>query len=357
MTEQEFHQLTYNFRIKRPLPLYDLPKPPTHLSYTILPNGDPIIPNSEKECCVIFPIFKAYEQQKTPPTYIINSAFWAAHSWRVNTDCIEKGWDIFFLLDRELWKYQSVRDQFEKANLTQSIIFFDMLPGRAIRHKLGAKFYAITAPDFRWYYRAYIWDTDNFVSTRDPQDILKTERLLDMGQDEALVNTLFWNTGHERGRPVWREKYEKDTEEFSRPIYDAFLEKYLGYPPTTAWGVSGQLYVWNPRMIRQSFKDMVLELTPNIADDEDQYGAYLEKTGIRPMPLQDIWKIPMYFKREDYFREDSHYFDHVWLQRGDEDDKEWFGHSSQREFSGISAYNAPDIREIWVEGIGLNRRI
>ena len=362
MTEQEYHQLVYNFRIKRPLPLYDLPRPPGLFTTAPLEHdGEPIIPNTEREKCVIFPIFRAYDAQVLPPTYIINSAFWAAHSWRVNTDCIEKGFDIFFLLDTELWKDASVRSQFQKANLTDFVVLFDVPKGRAVRHKLGAKLYATTVPEFRWYYRCYLWDTDNFVSIRNPDDRLPTDRLLQITglppfDDETIINTLFWNEHPERTRPVWREKYESDTEEYSRPIYDSFLEAYLGYPPEKAWGVSGQLFAWNAKLLRQDFKDMVLELTPNIADDEDQYGAYLEKTGLRPMPLQDIWEIPMYFNRDDYFEEDPYYFDHVWLKRNHADDKAWHEKCTTGEVASVTAYNDPDIVEIWTENIGIHRR-
>ena len=319
-SKEDFHQLTYNFRIKRPLPEYDLPLPPVRRSYMTRREGEAIPTNSDKECCVIFPIFKAYDHQKTPPTYIINSAFWAAHSWRVNTDCIAKNWDIFFFLDRELWKDDSVRDQFCKANLIDSIVFFDMLPGRAVRHKLGAKLYAVTARDFEKYYRCYLWDTDNFVSIRDPNNKLPTDKLLDIGEDESLVNTMFFNGPHERTRDVWREKYEEDTEEYSKPIYDSYLEKYLGYPPDKAWGVSGQVFVWNPQEVRKDFKDMVIELTPNVADDEDQYGAYIEKTGNFPsQPLDEIWEVPIYFEVEKYFWDNPYYFDHIWLKREEDD--------------------------------------
>lgn len=359
-TKEDFHQLTYNFRIKRELPVYDLPKPPVHLSHRNIarqPN-EPIIPNSNRECCVIFPIFKAYDHQKTPPTYIINSAFWAAHSWRINTDCIDMGWDIFFFLDRELWKDESVREQFYKANLTESIIFFDMLPGRAVRHKLGAKLYAVTAPDFSNYYRCYLWDTDNFVSTRDAADLLMTERLIDIGEDESLVNTMFYNGPHERTRTIWREKYEEDTDEYSLPIYDHYLEKYLGYPPTKAWGVSGQVFCWNPQQVRQDFKDMVIELSPNIADDEDQYGAYLEKTGNFPSrPLVETWEVPIYFTIDNYFFDDPHYFDHIWLKREDDDYDSWFANCDKREVGAVQAYNDPKIVDIWTHNIGINRRL
>lgn len=355
MSDQEYQQLCYNFRIKRRLSLYNLPRPPGPFTYLTRTDGESIIPSSETEKCVIFPIFKAYDLQITPPHYIINSAFWAAHSWRVNTDCIEKGWDIFFLLDRELWDMQAVRDQFETANLTDFVVLFDMLPGRVIRHKLGAKFYATTVPDFRWYYRCYLWDTDNFVSIRDPNNILETERLLDIGGDESLVNTLFYSGPRPRDRPIWREKYEEDTDEYALPIYDSYLKAYLGYVPDTGYGVSGQMYVWNAKLLRQDFKDMVLELTPNISDDEDQYAAYLQKTGVKPMPLQDLWQIPMYFESKNYYDDDPHYFDHVWLQRNDADIEVWNEICTTEEMKGLTAYDT--FSDIWVENIGLNRRL
>lgn len=359
MTTEEYHQLVYNFRIKRPLPLYDLPRPPGLFTASEISGADvdPIVPKSETQCCVIFPIFKAYDEMITPPHYIINSAFWAAHAWRVNTDCVEKGWDIFFLVDRELWENAAVREQFQTANLTDFVILFDMLPGRVIRHKLGAKLYATTVPAFRWYYRCYLWDTDNFVSIRDPNHILETDNLLDIGADESLVNTLFYNGPHPRTRPVWREKYEKDTDEYSLPIYDSYLEAYLGYVPDSGFGVSGQLYVWNAKLLRQDFKDMVLELTPNISDDEDQYAAYLQKTGVRPMPLQDIWYIPMYFESDRYFQNDPYYFDHVWLNRNEADGQAWMEQCTKGEVDGITAYNDPAFKDIWIENIGLNRRL
>ena len=111
-------------------------------------------------------------------------------------------------------------------------------------------------------------------------------------------------------------------------------------------------------MIRQDFKDMVIELTPNIADDEEQYGRWIEKTGIVPQPLGDIWHIPMYFTRDDYFKDDPHYFDHVWLSRGQEDwDNIWMKQSSKQEVDAVSAYDDPDIKPIWTENIGLERRL
>ena len=354
-----FHQLTYNFRIKRPLPVYDLPRPPGLFSQAAPhTSGTPIATKTDKEKCVIFPIFKAYDHMKTPPTYIINSAFWAAHSWRVNSDCIDNGWDIYFLLDRELWKYPEVQAQFEAANLTDFIVFFDMLPGRATRHKLGAKLYAITIPDFTQYNRCYLWDVDNFVSIRDPQDRLPTDRLIDIGEDESLVNTMFFNGPHERTRAVWQEKYEEDTEEYSRPIYDHYLEAYLGHAPEKAWGVSGQVFVWNPQQIRQDFKDMIIELTPNIADDEDQYGAYVEKTGASPTEsLNDIWEIPIYFEVEQYFSDDPYYFDHIWLKREEDDYDSWFANCDDGEVGAVQAYNDPKIVDIWTENIGIHRRL
>ena len=148
------------------------------------------------------------------------------------------------------------------------------------------------------------------------------------------------------------------TDDEAEVVWHSVLRGYLGDKTPQYYSVSGQLMAWNPQKLRQDFKDMVIQLTPDIADDEDQYGFYVTKTGIRPQwDLNQLWHIPMYFSREDYFTNAPHYFDHVWLKRGVEDDHEWFTFSASREFHGISAYDDPAISEIWKENIGLRRRV
>ena len=344
----------YNKRIKRHLPEYDLPRPPDPFSLSEkVEQNAPLKLRSDKECCVIFPLYMAYDG--IIPRYVINSSFWAAHAWRVNTDLIKKGWDIWFFVDVRLW-VPAVQQMFEKANLTDFVLLYDYPKGRVIRHNMGLDLYATTEPYFQSYYRCYMVDTDMFPSIRDPQNIIKTERFLNIGNDESLFMTYRYNYS-EGLRNIARQKYEMETEEEARPIYNSFVEKYLGYTPAGNWAVTGQIFVWNPQELRQDFKDMVIELTPNISDDEEQLGFYFEKTGLRPEKLHDIWDIPIYYKRDDYFREDMHYFDHVWLDRDEEDWKRWHRRVDEGEVAAISGYEVPEIKSIWADNMGLHRRL
>ena len=368
MTEKYFMLGKYNKRIKRPLPEYDLEKPlgPFTLSEPVQ-QGTSLKLKSDKECCIIFPLYTAYNG--VIPHYVINSAFWAAHSWRVNTDMIKNGWDIWFFVDRELW-VSEVQQMFEKANLTDFVLLYDVPHGRAIRHRMGSDLYATTEPYFQSYYRVYMADTDLFPSTRDPQNIIKTEQILNIGEDESVFKSHNYSYDPTGYRKIAREKYETDIEEEARPIYVSFVEKYLGYKPTGRWGVAGQLFAWNPQQLREDFKEMVIELTPDISDDEEQYGFYLEKTGLRPDELHKLWDIPIYYQRADYFRKEVHYFDHIWLGRSQEDwDTNWktwrqkmkeeekSGESITTEVAPILAYDDPEIKHLWRENIGLYKRL
>ena len=297
---------------KRDLPVYDLPKPPGPLTISEPVIQDtPLKLKSDKECCVILPLFMAYPD--IIPHYYIDSAFWVAHSWRVNTDCIEKGWDIWFLVDRKIWEMEEVKQKFEKANLTDFVLPFDVPEGPAIRIKVGTKLYAATVPYFQSYYRCYLMDTDMFVAIRNPKNILKTDRLLNIGADESLF--LDFRHGihkHKAPAPMQRiRRYDTEVEEEARTLWDRYVKEYLGAILIHNWYFTGAVYAWNPQQLRQDFKDMVIQLTPNISNDEDQVLLYFLKTGILPESLVNIWDIPLYLKKEHFLSDDPHYFDHL----------------------------------------------
>ena len=91
----------------------------------------------------------------------------------------------------------AVRQQFEAAHLTDFVVSFPMPPqGNVVRHKLGFKLYAMVEDAFANYERAYLWDTDNFLSRSPGADTLDTDRLLNIGDDETLVNPLIFNGPH-----------------------------------------------------------------------------------------------------------------------------------------------------------------
>lgn len=352
---KELMMRKYNRRVKRYLPEYDLPRPPGPLTLSgPIKQDTPLKLKSDKECCVIFALYMAYDG--IIPHYVINSSFWAAHAWRVNTDCIENRWDIYFLVDRKLWVPEVVA-MFEKAEFTDFVLFFDVPEGRVIRHKLGTKLYASTVPYFQNFYRCYMVDTDMFPSIRNPENIIKTKPLMDIGEDETLFMTYRYSEERDRHRKIARQKYETDIEEKARPIWDSYVKEYLGYVPNKERGVTGQLFAWNPQQLRQDFKDMVIQLTPNISDDEFQYVYYLEKTGLRPQKLADIWGIPIHYAREDYFDEHPQYFDHIWLKQNEQDMETWGKHATQGELPPMNAYEDPDIKNIWRKNIGLYKRL
>lgn len=359
MFDHEWMAKKYSRRIKRHLPEYDLPRPPGPFTLSESIKEDAALKlKSDRECCIIFPLYMAYDG--IIPRYIINSSFWAAHSWRINTDCIENGWDIWFFVHRKLW-VQEVKEVFIKANLTDFVLLYDAPEGRVIRHNMGLDLYATTEPAFENYYRVYMVDTDMFASIRDQENIIATEQFLDIGKDESLFMTNRYNYDPDGHRNIARQKYEFETEEEARPIYNAYVKEYLGYIPKGMWTVSGQLFAWNPQQLRQDFKDMVIQLTPNISDDEEQYGFYLEKTGLRPQELGKLWDVPIHYNREDYFSDEPHYFDHIWLPPNAEDEKKRYKWKKegvlQREQDALLSYDAPDIKTIWTQNIGLNRRL
>ena len=178
----------YNKRIKRHLPEYDLPKPPGPftLSGSPIKQDTPLKLKSDKECCVIFPLYMAYDG--IIPHYVINSSLWAKHILGdVNTDLIEKGWDIWFFVDVRLW-VPEVKQMFEKANLTDFVLLYDYPKGRVIRHNMGLDLYATTGPYFQSYYRCYMVDTDMFPSIRDPKNILETDRSAEHWRRRDLIS-------------------------------------------------------------------------------------------------------------------------------------------------------------------------
>lgn len=341
MTSKEYQQLHYNFRVKRPLPIYDLPRPP-------------IATENKDNACVIWTLWEAYTG--IVPTYTINSAFWAMHAWLVNTNILERGWDIKFLVERNLYAHESVRSQFEKANITDLVVLFDILPFTdTVTRRLGNKVQALLEPTFDKYERAYLWDTDNFISIRDRNNRLDVTRLLDIGEDNDILKVYDYSTMPST-QMHW-DVYGDDSETSKERMY-GHLTDYLGYRPEKIYGgVTGCLQAWNPIEIGEASKDMVRTLIPKIACDEVAYSCLLQKTGRLPTKLKDCWDIPLCNHRPDYFRDEPHYFDHIWLDRNEQDWEIWHAQTSKQQVDPISAYNDPDIAEIWRQNIGLNERL
>lgn len=346
---EDVHKLTkvrYNFRVKRPLPTYDLPEPPH-------PAGG--------KNCIIYCLFRAYPP--IVPYYVINSAFWAAHSWRVNSNAIDEGWDIWFLVEAEMWDNdQQCQEMFAKANLSDRVLRFPMPKGRAETHLLGHKFCAVISRQFDEYERCLLADTDMFLSRTPNSPRIDMSLFAKMGNDESEFLT---DSYRKRREPKeWhtaRDKYLDMTEQEAHQTFQTYIKRYMGYETGAYYGVTGQLFTWNPQALKAEFKQNIHVLTPDISDDEGQYGLYLQKYALAPAKLSHLrGSVPLCFQREDLV-EQTQYLDHVWLDRNPDrtsnERKAWYRDVERRQVQPLSAYDAPDIADIWRENIGLERRI
>lgn len=281
------------------LPAYDLPNPGSQ--------------NGSGRVCIIYSLFigNDHEPESDYHKYLINASFWSAHAWRVNSDLIEKRGDIYFHVERRLYDQPAVRLQFEKANLTESVILFDAPKGEATQKKLGLKLYATLHPAFDNYERVYHLDADTFLCRHPSAPPLDMNMIHDIGEDESLLNMM----GGQRtpGIRIRRPRYDLPKPEgLARLRYH--IENYLGeklratmpgsltkaeleyhiddedMPIIQGWSYWGGIIVWNPQQLRQDFKKMVVQLTPNICCDETQFEIYRIKTETENKPLDHIWK-------------------------------------------------------------------
>lgn len=321
---------------KRPLPEYDLPRPADL--------------NVDSEHCLIYPLFIAndndFEQEAAYRHYLINSAFWAAHSWRVNSNCIERKWNIYFFVENRLYEQPSVREQFEKANLTDFIILFDAVPGDAVRNKFGLKLYATLHPAFDNFKRAYMSDADTFLASKFSK-IVDVDGILYIGEDESLFNIL--SATQTDKFEIMRSNYylnEKDTQELVykhiKTILGIDLDKSHGFR-----GLGGIL-AWNPTLLRDDFKEMVRSVTPHVSHDETQYAIYRIMVGDYNEDLSACWenKLEWVGFMPHYLDNPYTYFlEHVVLEAG------------EREQGYEESYNAEPYGSLWRKWSGLEKRL
>ena len=313
--------MRHYYRDKRPLPKYDLPRPPG--------------PFMSGDGCIIFTLFEAYPN--IVPSYVVNSAFWAAHAFRVNTNLIKKQWDICFFIENSL--YPKVASQFEEAHLEDFVIRFDPLPDvvRNLSCKVGYKLYATLDPFFEQYERCFVWDPDNFVSIRDPENVLDVDRFV-LGSDETLIYPT-----ENSDRDIWLPKvtsmYANIPEMPAFKVFEEMVRDYLGDEhPLTNQHTYGMIYGWHPKKLREDFKETVRLFIRFFPEDELICGLYYQKLQEFPTPFSELWNIPIYERPRAYQRDHPHYFDH-----------NPFYAKHEREMK--------ELEPIWRENIGLNRRI
>lgn len=285
----------------RDLPVYDLPKPKSG-------NGG--------RGCVIYSLFIGDERKFVSDyhRYLINSAFWSAHAWRVNCDLIKKGYDIYFCVEKRLYRQRAIREQFEMANLTDSVILFDPLLSEATRRKVGLKLYAFLRPELNRYERVYLMDADMFLCRQENASLIDIDCIDNIGEDESLPNIF-------AAEPIDRFKLNRITCHSAHDKGVArlrnHLEGYLGASLTRGYRCWGGMYTCNPASLRRDFRDMVRQLTADVCYDEYQYAIYCLKIGRMNTPLGKLWRkngltlVGNFYK--NFMKPDTpeHFFEHA----------------------------------------------
>lgn len=267
--------VSHRNKFGRDLPVYDLPKPE-------LPNGGRV--------CIIYSLFigNDFEPESDYYTYLINSAFWSAHAWRVNSNLLKKKGNIYFHVERRLYEQSTVRSQFEIANLTDAVILFDVPQGDATYRKYGIKLYATLCPEFDNYERAYHIDADTFLCRRENASLIDVQRINNVGEDESLLNLFLIDPVPDfklMPPPYFHMEREK-----AEALLKHHLEDYLGVPLTHGYRCWGGIFAWNPQKLCEDFKEMVRRLTPTVCNDEMQFAIYSIKTNRINTRLGHLWE-------------------------------------------------------------------
>ena len=318
-------------RFGRDLPLYNLEKPPLFKGRNCIVYSLLIGDNNEPE--------SDYHR------YIINSAFWAAHSWRVNSNLDDNEWNIMFHVERQLYEQPSVREQFEIANMTDFVVTYDVLQGDATCRRTGVRLYATTEPAFERYTRVYLTDADMFLCRKPGADVFSLDGIYDIGADESLVSIFSANpVSYFR---LMRPPYDLPPSE-AKFLLRTHLERYLGrrldnVEPSENMGthytkgykcLSG-IMAWNPQQLRQSWKDMVDVLTPHVCNEENQWAIYTIKENDANYPLTHIWDLKLFGNFYDNFMQPNtpdNFLEHVVIEEDDyQFDKDawiskWYSH-------------------------------
>ena len=318
--------VSHKKRFGRDLPVYDLPKPKS-------PNGGRV--------CIIYSLFigNDLEPESDYHTYIINSALWSAHAWRVNSNLMEKKGDIYFHVERRLYERPSVRSQFETANLTDSVIFFDIPPSEATCRKTGVRLYTTICPEFDTYERAYLIDADMFLCCQENAPRVDINCIYDIGEDESLLNLL--SAVHTPYFRLQRPPYHLPKTEAEAQL-KVHLEKYLGATLKSGFKCLSGIMAWNPQQLREDFKEMVRRLTPTVCNEENQYAIYRVKTDNGNTPLGHLWDIKLVGNFYNNFMKDTtppHFFEHTVID------------PDEPEFDRVAWI------EKWYSHIGIHRRL
>ena len=263
-----------------------------------LPEFDKVIPRqvSGGDICVVLPLYKA---GNSIDARWAKSSLWNIHSFLVNTNLRDLGWDIFVYID------EHVAVDAECMRLLKPAIDagyvkrfgFETLSTTILSEKayrLGQCIYPVLDRQFDEYDYVFIWDLDMFCCRVENREKFDLNRLIPDHQEYSLSyfylleHADFYKTGK---RHLWKYKHylwEGDSvgEDKEKHLYwtslmsDCIGKKIDPYGKRILPDLDSGIHRFCPDTITDEFKDFIRYSDPILGDDEGVLVGWALKSGM-----------------------------------------------------------------------------
>ena len=263
----------YNRSVKFDLPPYNL----NELTY---------ISNYSTDACIVYPLFMAVEG--IIPTYHVNSAFWSANSFFVNSNIKEKRIPIYFYVDSKIM--EDTTKYFNDAGVDESMILTFTPPERPYEigdsRWLSQKLYIVLDDRFNEFDTVVFIDTDLFLAKPSHSDDTFDISCLFRRSEKKRFASYSIRSSLDRLEPYYDRTsglgYETECEIFIEKIYE-----HLGIKIEGVRNIDGYLNSFCPKFLDNDYKAFIKKMCLRFYSDEAINALYMQKTGKQ---LEDIKK-------------------------------------------------------------------
>ena len=238
--------------------------------------------------CLVFPIFRAI--QGVDPIEYVNSAFWAAHSFVVNSDIVNKNIPIYFYVEDVV--YESLKQLFEDAHIPeQCTLVRSLTPKHWYGRIVSKKLHTVLDNYFEKYENVILLDCDTFLARTDTSLPLDIEKLWKR-RDHSVFGSYYVRTKLDTTPPIFCQvsdmSYEEEYQAF-RGITRLHLKKEIDL----TYNMGGYINAFSPPYIRQDYKEFVEKNIPIFYNEEVLNSLYMQIYNRNIENLTETWKIPV----------------------------------------------------------------
>ena len=238
--------------------------------------------------CIVFPIFRAI--QGVEPIEYVNSAFWAAHSFVVNSDIVNKNVPIYFYVEDIV--YESLKQLFEDAHIPkQCILVRSLTPKHWYGRIVSKKLHTVLDNYFEEYENVMLLDCDTFLAKTDTSLPLDIDRLLQR-RDRSVFGSYNVRPNANTTPPIFCQvsdmSYEEEYQTF-RGITRLHLNKEIDF----TYNIDGYINAFSPPYIRQDYKEFVAKNIPIFYNEEVLNSLYMQIYNKNIENLMETWGIPV----------------------------------------------------------------